>query len=247
MCLRRRRACGGLLGAAAVASCAQALQAQPLTLHYQERAPYSATAADGRVVGLVAEPAAKALQSAGIAFVWARTPSQRQLALIQEGEGLHCGVGWFRNPERVVHGKFSRALYRDRPLGALARADSGVRPGLRIEQAIALPGEALLVKEGYSYGPQVDRLLAARETAPVRTAAENAQMLRMLVAGRASWMLAAPEEAGVLLAEAGGAGGGLRQVSFAAAVPGESRHLYCSRAVPDTWIARIDQALAAER
>jgi hypothetical protein len=245
MCLRRRRARAWLPGIVVAGWCAVGAQAQGLTLHYQERAPYSVSTADGGAAGLVATPAAQALQAAGIAFVWARTPSQRQLALIQEGSGLHCGVGWFQNPERAALGKFSRPLYRDQPLGALARADSRVRPGLRVEQALALPGEALLVKEGYSYGPEIDRLLAAREPAPARTAAETAQMLRMLLGGRASWMFAAPEEAGVLLAEAGADAGALRRVGFAGAPPGQSRHLYCSRAVPDGWIARIDQALAA--
>jgi hypothetical protein len=243
MCLRRARA--WLPGLVAAWLCAAGAQAQGLTLHYQERAPYSAATPDGGAAGLVATPAAQALQAAGIPFGWARTPSQRQLALIQEGSGLHCGVGWFRNPERAALGKFSRALYRDRPLGALVRSDSRVRPGLHVEQALALPGEVLLVKEGYSYGPEIDRLLAAREPAPARTAAETAQMLRMLLGGRASWMFASPEEAGVLLAEAGAAAVGLRQVGFAGAAPGLSRHLYCSRAVPDAWIARIDQALAA--
>ena len=40
-------------------------------------------------------------------------------------------LGWFRNPERIALGKFSKALYRDRPFGALARNDSRLRNGLR--------------------------------------------------------------------------------------------------------------------
>jgi hypothetical protein len=95
--------------------------AQGLTLHYQERAPYSTALSDGTVAGLTATPAAQALQQAGLRFAWVRTPSQRQLALIQEGDGLHCGLGWLRNAERSAKGKFSQALYRDRPFGALAR------------------------------------------------------------------------------------------------------------------------------
>lgn len=218
-----------------------------LTLHYQERAPYSTTAADGAVSGLVATPAAQALKAAGIAYVWMRTPGQRQLALIQEGEGLHCGVGWFRNAERVALGKFSKPLYRDKPFGALARGDSRVRHGLRVEQALALSGETLLVKEGYSYGPQFDRLIAARRPAPARTSAEVSQMVRMLLAGRATWIVVSAEESQVLRQEAGPAAATLRTVTFVDAAPGETRHLYCNRALPDAWMARIDLALAAPR
>jgi polar amino acid transport system substrate-binding protein len=221
-------------------------QAQGLTLHYQERAPYSVTQGDGRVAGLVATPAAQALSQAGVDFVWARTPSQRQLALIQEGAGLHCGVGWFRNPQRAVLGKFSQPLYRDKPFGALARHDSPLRSGMRGAEALALAGETLLLKDGYSYGPQLDRLIAAQTPPPVRTSTETVQMLRMLVAGRAGWIIVTPEEAQVLRDEAGPAGTDLHQVVFADIAAGETRHLYCNRAVPDAWLARVDQALALQ-
>ena len=219
-----------------------AAQAQGLTLHYQERAHYSATLPDGTVAGLVATPAAQALTQAAVAFVWARTPSQRQLALIQEGEGLHCGLGWFRNAERAALGKFSKPLYRDRPFGALARADSALPAGLRSADAMALAGETLLVKEGYSYGPQLDRLIAAY--APLKTSAETPQMLRMLLAGRAGWMIVSPEEAQVLRQDAGAAALRLRSVAFTDIPAGQTRHLYCNHAVPDAWLARIDLALA---
>lgn len=221
-------------------------QAQGLTLHYHERAPYSVAQGDGTVAGLVASPAAQALSQAGVAFVWARTPSQRQLALIQEGAGLHCGVGWFRNPQRAVLGKFSQPLYRDKPFGALARPDSPLRSGMRGAEALALAGATLLLKDGYSYGPQLDRLIAAQTPSPARTSAETLQMLRMLVAGRAGWIIVSPEEAQVLRDEAGPAGADLRQVVFADIAAGETRHLYCNRAVPDAWLARVDQALALQ-
>ena len=221
-------------------------QAQGLTLHYHERAPYSVTQADGSVTGLVATPAAQALSQAAVAFVWARTPNQRQLALIQEGDGLHCGVGWFRNAERAALGKFSKPLYRDQPFGALARGDSPLRAGLRGAEAMALAGNALLVKEGYSYGAQFDRLIAMQTPPPAKTSAETQQMLRMLLAGRAGWMIVSPEEAQVLRQEAGAAATGLRTVAFTDISAGETRHLYCNRAVPDAWLARIDQALAAQ-
>ena len=71
------------------------------------------------MAGLTATPAAQALQRAGLSATWVRTPSQRQLALIQEGEGLHCGLGWFRNAERMALGQFSKAAV-SRP--ALRRA-----------------------------------------------------------------------------------------------------------------------------
>lgn len=239
------------LGLAAVAAvlglgCGTAV-AQTLTLHYMERSPYSVTAADGGVSGLTATPAALALAQARVPFAWARTPGQRQLALIQEGSGLHCGLGWFRNAERSAHGKFSKALYRDQPFGALARGDTPLRASAPATDAMALPGATLLVKEGYSYGPVLDPLIAQRRAPTLHTSVETVQMVRMLLAGRAGWMIVTPEEAQALLDEAGAPPSALRLAAFSDMPPGETRHLYCNRAVPDAWLAAIDRALSPLR
>jgi polar amino acid transport system substrate-binding protein len=213
--------------------------AQTLTLHYQERPPYSSTQADGQVIGLVAAPAAAALERAGIAFRWALTPSQRQLALIQSGRGQHCGVGWFRTDERADKGQFSAALYRDHPLAALVRSDAALPAGASAAALLQAGHLRLLVKDGYSYGPALDRLIAAQTVAPQRTSVDPPQMAQMLRSGRADWMIVAPEEAAVL------GGTGLRLHTLADAPQGSTRHLYCSTDVPTDWLARIDRALPA--
>jgi polar amino acid transport system substrate-binding protein len=211
-----------------------------VSLHYQARPPYSSRAAAGGVEGLVATPAADALRRAGLPFRWVDTPPQRQLALVQGGSGRHCGLGWFRNAEREALGKFSHPLYRDQPFGAIVRSELPIASGLRSAELIADARYPVLVKEGFSYGPELDALLA-RAATPVRTSAELASMPAMLRAKRAAWMLAAPEEAQALL------GPGLRQIAFSDLPPGQTRHLYCSRDVPDDWLARFDRALARPR
>lgn len=215
--------------------------AQTLSLHYQERPPYSSRQGDGRVTGLVAEPAAAALEQAGIAYTWQLTPSQRQLALIQSGGGLHCGVGWFRNDERAARGRFSQPLYRDRPLAALVREATGLSAPMRAADLLAGRPWRLLVKDGYSYGPVLDRLLASHAHAVVRTSVDPPQMSLMLRSGRADWMIVAPEEAEVL------GGPGLRLLTLSDVPEGPTRHLYCSQDLPADWIERIDRALAAPR
>lgn len=216
-----------------------------LTLHYQERPPYSTLEADGRVSGLVATPAARALERAGIAFRWERTPAQRQLALIQQGEGVHCGVGWFRNAEREAAGRFNdQPLYRDRPFVALVRDGAAWPPDGRAADALAPGALRLLAKDGFSYGPYLDGLIARTPAAVLRTPAELDAMARMLAAGRADWMIVSPEEAPALLARVPDGGRGLRRVRLPDVPIGEARHLYCSRAVPADWLARVDAALA---
>ena len=216
-----------------------------LTLHYQERPPYSTLEADGRVSGLVATPAARALERAGIAYRWERTPAQRQLALIQQGDGLHCGVGWFRNAEREAAGRFNaQPLYRDRPFAAVVRDGAPWPADDRAADALARSTLRLLAKDGFSYGPVLDGLIAGASAAVRRTSAEPDAMARMIAAGRADWMIASPEEAPALLARVPDGGRGLRLVHLSDVPMGEARHLYCNRAVPDAWLARVDAALA---
>ncbi len=244
-----RRATGWAWAGFGTLALAGALAAEPpaLTLHYQPRVPHSALEADGRVAGIVATPAARALERAGIAYVWQATPAQRQLALIQHGDGLHCGIGWFRTPEREALGRFSAPLYRDQPLAALVRADAPPEAGRAVRAADLLRTGTmrLLVKEGYSYGAHFDDLIAHAAAPVVRSAAEVDALARMVAAGRADWMIASPEEVPALRAALGASATPPRLLALADAPPGATRHLYCNRAVPSAWIERIDRALVA--
>ena len=38
----------------------------------------------------------------------------------------------------------------------------------------------------------------------------------------------------------------MRTLAFTDVSAGETRHLYCNRAVPDAWLARVDLALSAQ-
>ncbi len=215
---------------------------QPVRLLFQERVPYTESLPDGSVRGLVATPAEQALKRAGIAFVWERTPSQRQLLLAQGGQVPACGLGWFRNPEREALGRFSRPLYHDQPMAALVPGDSAIPDGGRMQELIANPRFRLLTKEGFSYGAQIDAWLGAQAANRLSTGAEPPQLVLMLLGGRADWMPVAPEEAQALI----GAHppGALRLVRFVDVGPGLPRHLYCSRAVPGTVMEAIDRELA---
>ncbi len=220
------------------------LQAQTLTLHYQERPPYSSLGADGQPQGLLVAPLARALARAGIAHQWTSTPSQRQLALIQQGSGLDCGLGWFRTPEREAQGLFSRPIYRNRPFGALLRRDSTSADEVAAADLLADPTRPLLTKTGYSYGAKIDALIKTHPDAVRQTSAESLSMARMILAGRAGWMLISPEESEVLLASLGPDQAQLRLLRLAGNEPGSARHLFCNRRVGAVMMARLDRALA---
>lgn len=259
-CALRRGLCRGLCRAlaagAATGLLAAGAAAQPaatgtasggtITLHYQERPPYSHSGPDGQVHGLLATVATRACLKAQLQCTWARTPGQRQLALVQSGQGWDCGLGWFRNPEREAQGRFSAALYQDRPYMALLRRDAPWEARRGLAALIADPAQPLLVKEGYSYGPLLDGLIGQHGAQVRRTSAESQQMARMVEAGRAGWMIMSPEEAEVLLAEPGpqGARPQLQLQPLPGVPPGQTRHLYCNKAVPEAVVERLNRALA---
>ena len=129
---------------------------------------------------------------------------------------------------------------------ALARRNTPWEPQRSLAALLADTTQPLLVKDGYSYGALLDGLIAQHSGQVRRTSAENQQMARMIEAGRAGWMIVAPEEAEVLLAEPG-PGGVLPQLQLhpLPGVPaGQTRHLYCNKAVPEAVIERLNRALA---
>lgn len=206
-----------------------------MTLHLQDRPPYYVLKGPA---GLVVTPLLQALQRAGLPHHFEHTPALRQLRLIESDSGMHCGVGWFHNEERAANGRFSKALYQDQPLGLLMRIELGWQPPLRMADALSDRKARLLVKAGFSYGAEFDRLLAALPP-PASVTGEMAAVARMLAADRADWTPMAPEEAHGMAAHHEG----LRVLPFVDAPPGARRHLYCNKAVPEAWLQRLDAAL----
>ncbi|HWW71317.1 MAG TPA: transporter substrate-binding domain-containing protein [Duganella sp.] len=215
---------------------------EPLVLYYNERPPYLMSAPDGGVHGLTADPATAAFADAAVPARWMRAPSNRQLALLQEG-GRRCAVGWFRNAERERYAKFSRPIYRDLPLVAIVRDDFAFRGEATLQQLLAMRGLMVLVKEKYSYGGYVDDALAKARPARISTTTESVVMMAMIAAHRADLMFLAPEEADYLLQLAELRDKGLRVLRLPDVPTGESRHIMCSKDVSDDIMRRLDKAI----
>jgi polar amino acid transport system substrate-binding protein len=215
----------------------------PLVLHYHERPPYNISGGAGLVYGLTASPASAALSRAGIRFRWEFTPLARQFKLIELGRGLDCAVGLFRNPERERAGKFSAPLYRDRGMVGIARAELGLRDGALMADLMRNRRLRLMMKVGLTYGATTAAMVKAHQPNIETVSVESHQMVQMIKADRADWMVATEEEAGYLVAQAGLGPKDVSVLRFSDVTQGEYRHLFCSRAVPDALIERINAAL----
>ncbi len=238
------------LGVAAVAAlCAmpEAVRAaESLILYYNERPPYLVTGSQpDRVVGLTADPAAKAVVGAGLVPRWTAMPSTRQLVTLREDGLAACAVGWFKNPERQAAFKFTKAIYRDKPTVALVRGDFDPRTS-KLTDLFLQGGLRVLVKDKYSYGPWIDALLAKSRSRTVITTEENVQMVRMIAGQRADMMFTSQEEAQFLLTRSNVSTSAVKILQFDDVPQGEKRYLMCSRRVSDDTIRRLDDAITFE-
>lgn len=217
--------------------------AQELALHYFPRPPY-VFEKDGELAGLTGSPVVHALRRAGIAFAWHQTPASRFFATLQRGEGLDCGIGWFRNSEREAMGKFSKPIYQDEGMAVVTYAGHAVlRKAMPIEDLLSNRDLLFLAKQSFSYGQELDALIGKLQPQRDMVTTENLNMLRMLHAHRADYMLMAPEELTGAVAATGLALSDFTILRPTNMPKGELRYLWCSKLVPDAWIHRINSEL----
>jgi ethanolamine utilization microcompartment shell protein EutS len=229
--------CGLLLGLGA-----SSFAEEVILLNYYERAPYAVRLANGEVTGLTADPAAAAFQRAGIRFQWQSIPAKRQLVQIERGNTLECGVGWYKTTERAGAGKFTDAIYRDKPTVAVARVN--FHPTERTLAALAAnPSVRILAKSGLTYGRDVPGIMATAKAKLQVITGDQSALARMVAADRADFVLSPNEEAMLLIANVETGAHRLKIMTFDDVVAGDTRHIWCSKKVSDDTIAKLNVAI----
>lgn len=225
-----------------------ALSSGQVTLHFNERPPYTFVK-DGHLSGIIGTRVEAAFTAANIPYTLALTPTARQLLIIKANTGLDCSAsGWFRNEERERLGRFSAPVYRDKARVALTNARSAkIRDGDTIESVLGNKAINLLVKQGYSYGKFFDELIQKLQPARTSVTVENVAMVKMIAAGRADLMLVSQEEADGLIGAADISPEDIRVIHFANAPAGEDRYIFCSKRVPDEMIDRLNSAIESAK
>lgn len=217
--------------------------AQPrMTLMYNERPPYLIAQPDGSAIGLTGSPAAQAFKAAGIPVTWLKISTKRQIQALIENAGQSCAIGWFYKPEREQFAKFSKPIFRDQAFVAIAAASNSNLQGGNLENILKQGQHSLLLKEGFSYGA-IDAMLAKHRPSSVTVNVEVVEMLQMIQARRADMMFAALEEAEYLVKNAGFKAENFKILQFSDLPHGNTRHLMCSKQVPDEMLERINAAI----
>lgn len=210
---------------------------------YHDRPPYLLQGADGAPVGLTGTPAAHAFRQAGVAVTWRIAPTNRQLAMVKDPQQRSCAVGWFRNPERERFARFTKPIYRDKEWVLLAHAGYTPPDDATLEQLLQSSATRILVKDNFSYGTEIDAMIARGKPTIAVTAGSQEQMLQSVSAGMVDFLFVSEEEGGYLVARNGGRGASLRLLRPRGMPRGAERHIMCGKAVPESVIERLNKAI----
>lgn len=215
-----------------------------ITVTYSERPPYMMAQPDGAPSGLTATPAAQAFKAAGVATVWRKLPTNRQLWMIKDAGQRACAVGWFRVDEREAYAKYTKPIYRDKEWVVLANAALAERHAATLEALLRHAETRVLVKDNYSYGAELDQLLRKwRPTVAVSTA-PTSKMVQSISKGMVDLMFVSEEEGNYIMEHhASEQTQTLRLLRFKDMPRGPERYIMCGKGVPDDVIARLNKAI----
>ena len=161
--------------------------------------------------------------------------------MIERGNGLDCGVGWYKTPERERFGKFTTFLYRDKAPVIIARARFQPQEAT-LAALMADPAKRVVMKEGLSYGPDVASIMVGAKAKVQTVTTEQTTLARMVALDRADFMLSPQEEAQTLLGNVQ-SGERLKVLQFPDLRQGATRHILCSKKVSDETIDKLNAAL----
>lgn len=222
----------------------QANTHQKLNLYFNERVPYLESKGNGRVEGLTASPANRALELASIPYAWKKATAEQQLAVINRNQEQACLVGWFKRPERELVGKYSAPLYAGKHMVALGLASNPrLQAKMRLADLMRDDQLTLLVKEGYSYGQILDQQIRNFSPRVMVATGENINMLNMLVYKRADYFLVSEEEANALIQRSDRSPAEFRLSYFVETIKEDPRYFWCTKRVPDALISKLNRVL----
>lgn len=211
---------------------------------YLERPPYYWTD-NGQPRGFLLELTQRILRLAGIRTAYAPAPPNRIIADLREDREPICSIGWFRNPERERYARFSLPIYRDRPLVILTTKDraANFRNHDRLQDVFGDPSLVLAQVASFSFGEAVDGLLEKTPARSLTVSSGQSVLPRLILEGRVSYMLVAPEEVPTLLQSANVDPGLFVQLTMRDTPAGNLRHLIFSARVSEDMLRKVNAAI----
>jgi len=200
---------------------------------------------NGELTGSEGRPAAEAFKAAGIDFALSEAPVARQVALIGSNQEPSCAVGLYWTTERAKSGKYTLPIFHSLPQDIVTRLDNPKMQSVNSMSALLADSSLrLALRNGYSYGANVDAMLQGANARILRPAEDSRGRIRLVLEGMADATLFTPEEANYQIKQFGADGKALVVRHFSDSPMGEPRHLYCSKSVDDAVIKKLNDVLS---
>jgi polar amino acid transport system substrate-binding protein len=220
---------------------ADAAMGEPkVTFNFEDRPPFLVQDKGALVGGLAGKPVLAAFEGAGIPLEWSFVPFKRQIYNIQGNVGQHCMVA-FKTHEREAFAKFTLPIFRDGATVVLTRSDNdGLSKNETLRGVFGKRLQILIAKDGRSNGNVIDALIGELRPITTLVSADNSALLKMILLKRGDYMLVAPEEVEGMIKAAGLSQSDFKVVTLTDAPPGETRHIMCSKTMPDELINKLN-------
>ncbi len=212
----------------------------PLHLSFPENPPLSYSNGSGPR-GVFIDALRQRGASTGLVLSFEPRPPKRILAEIEANRSALCSLGWYKTPEREAFAKFSRPIYRDRAIVIVSALPASTFAGAGSLAVLLSRGTYRIgAISGLSYGPEVDRILAAQPGMVMRPTVTVEQLLRMVVAGRVPLAVVTEEHLNWFLEQEPGDTRLTRLALSDLPKTGPQRYIMCSRSTPDDLMKRMD-------
>lgn len=223
-------------------------EAQPreLVVYYFDRPPLYISTADSAPSGFICEIVDLILKETGLPYRWQEVPSSRVETLLRQ-QDYALAVGWYYKPERETWAQFSRPIYTDGPMVAVANSkNTKFASAQTIPELLKAPYK-LGVINGFSYGTALDEAINSYNPKKEIVAGSQESLLSMTAAGRVDYMLLSIEEAVYLRGSNNEFAAKTYIVGLKDAAAGPDRFILASKSVPASVMELINKAVAKVR
>ncbi|MGZ3182015.1 MAG: transporter substrate-binding domain-containing protein [Telluria sp.] len=222
-----------------------AARAETITVAWRDKPPHHYLEG-GVEKGYLLEQARREFKAAGVEARFVREPAKRIWANFEGGARNYCSIGWYKLPERERVAQFSVPIHTDPPHIVLASREATHVIDAHATLAALLADATLSIGlvDGVSYGPQLDVLVRASRNQQVRRTVEPMAMMRMVAAGRVSFMLMDREDWD-FARQHDERLAGLDVNVFPDMPAGLQRYIACSKDVPAATMERLNRAIEA--
>ncbi len=216
------------------------------TLHvlYLERPPYYFTVNE-RADGFLVKLSRKLFQEAGIQVTFSEMPPKRIIKMIKTKDGNYCSIGWFKNPERESFAKFSLPIYTDKSMVILTVKNKKelFQSYRNLKDVFSDKTMIFGAMSEFSYGSYIDDLLKNQSLSKIEITSKQSVIPELIMKGRATFMLIAPEEIDTLLQSSGHNPDDFISIPMPDIPAGNKRYLMFSQDVRDETIGKINHAI----